>query len=330
MIYIETNSTNPYFNLATELYIVTKKPELIEKNTVFMLWRTEPTLMVGKYQNVFEEIDVEYAKAQGIHILRRMSGGGTVFTDLGGYQYSFIRKSDNAEADKINFSEYMQLIKSALNNLGANACVTGRNDITLAGKKISGNAQYKQNGATVHHGTLLFSTDIEQMVRATTVDPNKIISKSIKSVRERVTNISEHLNYEIAPEEFKARVVNSIMGESYDSHELTQADISGINEIAHEFMSWEFVFGKSPKFSIINTGYFAGGKLTASLNVENGHISSLALTGDFFAVDLDSLINVLIGCKYEYEAVLERLQAHENAIYRISSEELAKAIMGVE
>lgn len=328
MIYIETNSTDPYFNLATELYLVTKKPELFENDTVFMLWRTKPTLMVGKYQNVYEEIDVEHAKTQQINILRRMSGGGTVYTDLGGYQYSFIKKSETSESEKIDFSEYMRLIKDALNDIGANAKLNGRNDITLNEKKISGNAQYKQSGATVHHGTLLFSTNIEEMVKATTVDPNKIISKSIKSVRERVTNICEHINSNISPEEFKASVIKSIMGEKFVSYELTQSDIAGITKIADEFSAWEFVFGKSPKFSIANTGYFAGGKLKASLNVEAGLISQIEFSGDFFAVDIIALADSLVGCKYDYDAVLECIKPFENVIFKISVEEVAKTVVG--
>ncbi|NLB61300.1 MAG: lipoate--protein ligase [Clostridiales bacterium] len=247
---------------------------------------------------------------------------------MGGYQYSFIKKSDTSESEKIDFSEYMRLIENALQDIGANAELNGRNDITLCGKKISGNAQYKKSGATVHHGTLLFSTNIEEMVTATIVDPNKIISKSIKSVRERVTNISEHIDGNIMPEEFKSSVIESIMGENFSSYELTQADILGITVIANEFRDWDFVFGKSPKFSIRNTGYFAGGKLTASLNVEVGHISQIEFSGDFFAVDVSALVSSLIGCKYEYDAVYKRLQAQENAIYKISIEEIAKTVMG--
>ena len=187
MIYIETGSTDVYYNFGLENYFATEKRL---PDTVFLFWRTTPTLMVGKYQNILEEINKPYADAHGIHLVRRMSGGGTIYTDLGGWQFTFIQ---HKEAGEIEFGQYIAPVIDALREMGVSASFNGRNDLTIDGKKFSGNAQYRLGDCIVHHGSLLFDTDIEQMVASTTVDSYKIISKSIKSVRDRVTNISEHL-----------------------------------------------------------------------------------------------------------------------------------------
>ena len=197
MIYIETGSTDVYYNFALEYYFTLEKrlPE-----TVFLFWRTTPTLMVGKYQNVLEEINKPYADEHGIHLVRRMSGGGTIYTDMGGWQFTFIQ---HKEAGEIEFGQYIAPVIDALREMVVSASFNGRNDLTIDGKKFSGNAQYRLGDCIVHHGSLLFDTDIEQMVASTTVDSYKITSKSIKSVRDRVTNISEHLPSPMDAETFK-------------------------------------------------------------------------------------------------------------------------------
>ena len=219
MIYIETNSTDVYYNFGLENYFTVEKRL---PDTVFLFWRTTPTLMVGKYQNVMEEINKPYADAHGIKIVRRMSGGGTIYTDLGGWQFSFIQHRD---AEQIEFEEYIAPVIDALKELGVAAAFNGRNDLTIDGKKFSGNAQYRLEDCIVHHGSLLFDTNIRQMVESTTVDSYKILSKSIKSVRDRVTNIAEHLPVPMEPEEFKTCMVRHIMGGSDAVYEVTPDDV---------------------------------------------------------------------------------------------------------
>ena len=198
MIYIETGSTDVYYNFGLEYYFAAEKklPE-----PVLLFWRTTPTLMVGKYQNILEEINKPYADAHKIRLVRRMSGGGTIYTDLGGWQFTFIEHSDQTQID---FSQYIGPVVDAVRELGADAGFNGRNDLLIGGRKFSGNAQYRLPGCIVHHGSLLYDTDLAQMAAATTVDPYKIQSKSIKSVRDRVTNISEHLPRKLPAEQFKA------------------------------------------------------------------------------------------------------------------------------
>lgn len=228
MIYIETGSTDVYYNFGLENYFTVEKRL---PDTVFLFWRTTPTLMVGKYQNILEEINKPYADAHGIHLVRRMSGGGTIYTDLGGWQFSFIQ---HREAGEIEFGQYIAPVIGALEEMGVTASFNGRNDLTIDGRKFSGNAQYRLGDCIVHHGSLLFDTDIRQMVASTTPDSYKITSKSIKSVRDRVTNISDHLPQPMDPETFKETMVRHIMNGSRGTYAVTPEDDARIREIARE------------------------------------------------------------------------------------------------
>ena len=182
----------------------------------------------------------------------------------------------------------------------------------------------------MHHGSLLFDTDIEQMVASTTVDSYKILSKSIKSVRDRVTNIAEHLPAPMDPEAFKARMVRSIMVGSTQTYSLTPEDDARIRQLADEkFRSWERIYGADPKFNIERTGRFAGGKMQFKIDVQKGIIQHAAVYGDFFStLDAETICAALIGCRYDRGAVLEALRQHriDGAVYRISAEEMAAAI----
>lgn len=325
MIYIDTNSTDVYYNFALEYYF-TREKRL--PDTVFLFWRTTPTLMVGKYQNVLEEINKPYADMHDIKIVRRMSGGGTIYTDLGGWQFSFIQHKN---ASEIEFSEYIAPVVSALNDLGVNASFNGRNDLTIAGKKFSGNAQYRVEDCIVHHGSLLFNTNVEQMVASTTVDKHKIISKSIKSIRERVTNISEHLPKPMSAEEFKSQMVRYLMNGQTNTYKLTNEDELRIRQIAQEkFANWDCIYGANPKFNIERKNYFAGGKIQFKIDVQKGIIRDIAVYGDFFStLDAKTITASLINCRYERNCVKQALLDNniEGAIYKISVDEIASTIV---
>lgn len=324
MIYIETNSTDVYYNFGLENYFTVEKRL---PDTVFLFWRTTPTLMVGKYQNVLEEINKPYADQHGIKIVRRMSGGGTIYTDLGGWQFSFIQHRD---AEEIEFQQYIAPVIGALKELGVPAAFNGRNDLTIDGKKFSGNARYRLGDCIVHHGSLLFDTNIRQMVESTTVDSYKILSKSIKSVRDRVTNIAEHLPAPMDPETFKECMVRHIMGGSDAVYQVTPEDDVRIRQLAAEkFDNWERIYGADPKFNIERTGRFAGGKMQFKIDVQKGVIQHASVYGDFFStLDAETICAALIGCRYERAAVLEALLAHhiDGAVYRISAQEIAETI----
>lgn len=208
----------------------------------------------------------------------------------------------------------------------------GRNDLLIEGKKFSGNAQYKLAGSTVHHGSLLFDTDIEQMVRSTTVDDYKIISKSIKSVRDRVTNVRDHLTAPMTMDEFKEHMVSYIMGDSSRRYELTQEDKAAIEVIAKErFRPWACRYGANPKFSITKTGRFAGGKIEFRLEVRRGSITEAHVSGDFFGTaQADGLADALVGCPFRREDVEAALRSHgmEEAVYGITIEDMVQTIIG--
>lgn len=323
MIYIETGSTNVYHNFAVEYYLTAVKPR---DEMTFLFWRTTPTLMIGKYQNPYEEVDVAYAKEHDIALVRRMSGGGTIFTDLGGWQFSFI---DPEGREDIAFEKYTKPVLQALEALDLPVTFSGRNDLLLHGKKFSGNAQYKLNDRTVHHGSLLFATDFKTMVEATTVRKEKIQSKSLQSVRERVTNISEHLPVPMTNEAFKAHMVKALAADREAF--LTPEDIQQIDLIAKErFEPKESFFEKTPKFSIEREHRFETGLVEVRLNVKRGRIAELEFFGDFFAEQsIDDVAERLQGVLYEKEAVLEALQADtaKSGIHGVSASELASLIV---
>lgn len=325
MIYIETGSADVCYNFGLEYYFTVEKPL---DDTVFLFWRTTPTLMVGRYQNVLEEVDKSYADEHGIRIVRRMSGGGTIYTDMGGWQFTFI---EDAQGEDIQFQQYIAPVIDALGEVGVKAAFNGRNDLTIDGRKISGNAQYRLGGRVVHHGSLLFDTNLEEMAAATTADRYKIQSKSIQSVRERVTNIAEHLPAPMDAEAFKARVVRHILGPEGTTYAVTPEDDARIRQLGQErFASWESTYGQGPAFNIERVGRFPGGTMRFRLDVKRGVIRQAAVSGDFFAtLDNETFQNVLAGCRYEREAVRESLERSNisGTIYNISIEDMVKVIV---
>ena len=257
----------------------------------------------------------------------RPCGSGTVYHDLGNVNYTYIVRANGT----VDYDAVLSPVIAALNAIGVPARKNRTCDIAIGDLKISGSAQRMIKGRLLHHGTLLFDTDIEQMVASTTVDSYKITSKSIKSVRDRVTNISEHLPVPMDAETFKETMVRHIMNGSTDTYTVTPEDDARIREIAGEqFQSWERIFGRRPKFTIDRTGSFAGGKVQFKLDVQKGRIRDAAVYGDFFStLDADTLCAALMGCPYERGAVPAALRSHgiDGAVYRISAEELASVVV---
>ena len=323
MLTVRNVSNNPFYNLAFEEYVY----ETFRDDDVFLLWKNTPAVVVGSYQNICREVHVEALRQRGIPVVRRISGGGTVYHDLGNVNYTYIVRANGT----VDYDAVLSPVIAALNAIGVPARKNRTCDIAIGDLKISGNAQYRLGDCIVHHGSLLFDTDIEQMVASTTVDSYKITSKSIKSVRDRVTNISEHLPVPMDAETFKETMVRHIMNGSTDTYTVTPEDDARIREIASEqFQSWERIFGRSPKFTIDRTGRFAGGKVQFKLDVQKGRIRDAAVYGDFFStLDADTLCAALMGCPYERGAVLAALRSHgiDGAVYRISAEELASVVV---
>ena len=237
--------------------------------------------------------------------------------------------ADTPIAEQITPDEARALV-DAVRELGADASFNGRNDLLIDGRKFSGNAQYRLGDCIVHHGSLLYDTNIEQMVASTTVDPYKILSKSIKSVRDRVTNISEHLPRELSVEEFKSCMVRHLMRGSTDTYAVTPEDDARIRQLAQEkFSAWDAIYGKNPRFNLERTGRFPGGKLTFRLDVQRGVIRSASVWGDFFStLSAETIAGALTGCRYDRAAVLDALRKNgiDGAVYQISAADMAALI----
>lgn len=312
MLYINHNYTDPYINHAIEEYFLKNFDE-----ECFILWQNTPSILVGKNQNTFAEINIDYVKEHNIPVVRRLSGGGTIFGDLGNVYFTFIsNKSNDTFAD---FKRFTTPIINALNKLSINAEFSGRNDLTIDGKKFSGNAQYKYKHRVLHHGSLLFSSNMSELSSALKVRQIKFQDKSIKSVSSRVTNISDHLKTPMTVMDFKNFIMSNILSEAQEGtlYEINDNDLFYINKISKEkFSTWEWNYGSSPKYNFINEKKFLGGTVEINLNVEKGIIKALKIFGDFFGEkDITDIENALLGVKHSEEHIKEVLAALPFELY---------------
>lgn len=301
--------TDPRINLAIEEYLLRKMD--VEKDPFLLFYINEPSIIIGKNQNTSEEINTDYVDSNGIHVVRRLSGGGAVYHDLGNLNYSFIT-IDDGESFR-NFRKFTEPVVKALNSLGINAELSGRNDLMAEGRKISGNAQFSTRGRMFSHGTLMFDTNVEEVVSALKVSKEKIESKGIKSIRSRVANVSEFLEKPMAIEEFRSAILNSIFEgeENVKIWELTEEDWKGINEISRErYGNWEWNYGKSPKFNVKHSHRFPVGGIDVRLQVEKGMVEDAKIFGDFFGVgDISEVENAITGVKYERNTLDEAISS---------------------
>lgn len=302
MLLINNTSTNAYFNLAMEEYFL--------KNTnedIFMLWRNESAIIVGKNQNTLSEINYEYVKQNKIKVVRRQSGGGAVFHDLGNINFTFISCNDNSFSD---FKRFTMPIIDALKNLNIQAEFSGRNDLLIDNQKFSGNAQYNYKNKVMHHGTLLFSSEINDLSSALKVKPSKFIGKSVKSVKSRVTNIANHLEKDMTVLEFKNYLMNFIYSKYKNNclYQLSEEDVNEINKLVEEkYNTWQWNFGHSPKYTLNNEIKYPGGNIEFSLNVEKGLIKEIKFFGDFFGKKDVSYIEDLLKNTNHNEASIRSI-----------------------
>lgn len=326
MIYINSNSTSPYFNFALEEYLMTYKD--LEDDEIFLFWRTNPTVMIGRYQNTYCEINEKYVKENNINVVRRNSGGGTIYTDIGAWQFTFIEKKHKENG--ISFDKFTTPIVQALRQQNIDAYFNSRNDLLIGNKKFSGNAQYRKDDVMLHHGSILFNTDIKAMVESITVAEDKIIAKGIKSVRERVINISEVMDKSITSEDFKDIMLKSLLKDS-KIYTLTDEDIEAVNKIKKEkFESWYWNYGKNPVFNINRWKRFDGGRVDFKLDIKKGIIKDCVIEGDFFlSGDIYKVEKAFINCKYEKDEIYKLLGTLEidKIFYKITKDDLLKCII---
>jgi len=315
MLFVSNEQNHdPAVNLALEEYIFRQLPE----NNYLLFYINEPSIIIGKNQNTLEEINAEYVKENGIHIVRRMSGGGAVYHDLGNLNFSFIMKDDGSSFH--NFKKFTEPVVAALKQLGVDAELSGRNDIQVGERKISGNAQFHSRGKIISHGTLLFQSEMDKVASALKVNAEKYVSKSTKSVRSRVANISEFLKEPMTIEQFRLTILHSIFAgsEQIPTYELTEEDWKKVHQLADErYRSWEWNYGRSPEFNMQQRKRIEGaGTFDVRLNVQDGIIKDAAIFGDFFGRgDRNEVAEKLVGVRYTEEALREVSQGIDLTYY---------------
>ena len=320
--------TDPRINLSIEEYVL--KNMDIEKDDFLLFYINQPSILIGKNQNTIEEINTDYVEENGVIVVRRLSGGGAVYHDLGNQNFSFLTKDDGNSFH--NYKKFTQPVVDALAKLGVDAELSGRNDILAEGRKVSGNAQFSTKGRMFSHGTLMFDTEIDAVVSALEVKKDKIESKGIKSVRSRVANISEFLKEPMTIEEFRMEILKSIFGgeEQIQYYELTEQDWANIHQLSEErYQKWEWNYGKSPRFNIQKQHRFSSGSIDIRLEVNKGIIEEATIFGDFFGVgDVAEVEGLLVGTKYDRTAISEALQHIDIPTYfgGVSKEEFLQLI----
>lgn len=327
MKYIESNSTDPYFNLALEEYVFEKLPK---DEGYFMLWQNDNTIVIGKYQNAAEEVNQKVVDEKQIKVARRLSGGGAVYHDMGNLNFTFV--VDKKDIEGLNFKMFIVPIIETLKNFGVNAEFNGRNDITIDGKKFSGNSQYIRQGRVMHHGCIMLDSNMADVASALNVKAAKFESKNVKSVRSRVTTINANAEKKITMDEFKSALKAHILGDSYvEPYELSEQDIKEIKKLRDEkYATWEWRYGKGAKYEMTREEKFDAGLVSVKMNVIGGKIKDIDISGDFFGNgDIAELENGLIGTMLD-ESLTDKLKELNMCDYMagITAEELSELIRG--
>lgn len=333
MLFVDNEGiTDPRINLAIEEYVL-KNLDIDNNNTYLLFYINEPSIIIGKNQNTIEEINTDYVEEHGIHVVRRLSGGGAVYHDLGNLNFSFLTKDDGNSFH--DFAKFTKPVTDALQKVGVKAELSGRNDVQLEdGRKISGNAQFSTKGRMFSHGTLMFDSEIENVVSALRVKSEKIRSKGIKSIRSRVANISDELDESMSMQAFKDMLLRYIFDvqsiEEVPQYKLTEEDWKKIHELSEErYQKWEWNYGKSPAANIQHSHRFDGGTVDVRLDVKKGNIENAKIYGDFFGVgDVSEIENRLIGTRYDRSSIDEAIQDLDISHYlgRISREDFLSLI----
>lgn len=301
MKYIDWRATDPQLNLAFEEYVFN---QMDTNESYFLLWQNDNAVIVGKHQNTIEEINQEYVGQNSIKVVRRLSGGGAVYHDLGNLNFTFI-VNDNSK-DQFEFQTFTRPLVDALKTLGVNAEFNSRNDIAIDGKKFSGNSQYSKRGRILHHGTILFNSNLATIQSALKVKKDKIESKGIKSVKSRVTNIVDYLDEGYTLENFKAALLAAMFeNENLEKITLSEQEIQAIEQLkADKYATWDWNYGKSPQYNLRKERKCDFGLITILLQVEKGEIKELHFYGDYFGNgDVQELEAIFIGVNPTEEAL---------------------------
>ncbi|MCD4682334.1 MAG: lipoate--protein ligase [Bacteroidales bacterium] len=305
MFIINRPQTDPYFNIASEEYLL----KILDKDC-FILWQNEPSVIVGKHQNTLAEINYQFVKKNKIPVIRRISGGGTVFHDPGNLNFSFIRTGRKEKL--VDFKRFTLPIIDVLQSLGVDSKFEGKNDIKVNGLKISGNAEHVYKNKVLHHGTLLFSSQLDFLNKVLKVKPDRFQSKAIQSVRSEVANISDFLTKKITIREFREKIIKHISGihQNVEFYSLTENDIDLINQLVTEkYKTWKWNFGYSPKYSFETELPFPKKPVKVKIYVEKGIIRSIESPKE-----QEHIVSKLIGVEHDYNCLQIILKSVESLL----------------
>lgn len=306
MFIIDSPSHDAYFNIASEEYLLTKYP----KEQIFLLYSNDPSIIIGKFQNTLAEINLDYVNAHQIKVVRRMSGGGAVYHDLGNLNFSFHTLLGNL--DFMDFSTFTQPIVSILNKLNIPAKLEGRNDLLVDGRKFSGNAKLAKNGKIIQHGTILIDSQMQILSDALKVNPLKFVDKAVKSNRGRVTNLIDYLPKGFTTTTFKNLLIAEMQKENPGSEliHFSPTDIQSIDKLVKDkYETWDWNFGFSPNYNFKKAIKIPAGFIEIHLDVQNGYVEHAKIFGDFFASrSIHELEQLLIGKKHQLEDIAALLQ----------------------
>jgi len=322
---IQWNQQDATFNLAAEEYLFSG---LDPRQEYMRLWQNRNAVIVGKHQNTVEEVNADYIRQHGVQVVRRISGGGAVYHDLGNLNFTYVL---NVESEQLNFRAMNQPIMEALGRMGLQVEFTGRNDLTIDGKKFSGSAQHVRGGRVLHHGTLLFDVNMDILGSVLSVKEDKIASKGVKSVRSRVTNIRDYLPG-MSMETFKARLEQILItDEGWERCEFTPQDIAAITALRDtKYNTWEWNYGRSPEYDIKKERRFSAGGLSIYLRVDKGEMRAVRIFGDFFGSgEISDVENRLCAVKLRHEDVRAALAGLDigQYIHGITVDELVQMIV---
>lgn len=331
MIFIDNEGvTDPKLNLALEEYALRN---FSNHSDYLLFYINEPSIIIGRNQNTLGEINLDYVEENNIHVVRRISGGGAVYHDFGNLNFSFMTNYDYNKLN--NFKQFTAPIVKILNELGVPAEMKGRNDIMAKDKKISGNAQFSSVKRMISHGTLLFDTDLSEVTKALNVKMTKIQSKGHKSARSRVANISEFLEKPMTTKVFREKILKDLYAENpnFETYHLTDEDWKGVHRLkAEKYDSWDWNYGKSPKFDIQRTKRFVSGEIDLRIKVKKGgQIENLKIYGDFFGKEpVEDIEKALENVRYDKKDIVVALEDFDLYPYfgKIDKEEFINLIYG--
>ena len=303
------------FYLSMEEYVARTKPA---ESEYFFMWQVEPSVIFGRNQLIENEVNIPYCRSHGIRMYRRKSGGGCVYADMSNIMFAYITPDENVS---LTFNKYIDLVVGTLRKLGVHAEASGRNDILIHGRKVSGNAFYHIPGRSIVHGTMLYDTNMQNMVSAITPSDEKLVSKGVKSVRQHIALLKDYIPLSL--KEFKDFVRNDLCESSIM---LNADDISNIKEIEREYLSDDFIYGNNPRYSIINRKRIENvGDMEARIELKNGIIKDVNIMGDYFLVgDIDNrILYRLRNIPYTREALEAVIPPHvDDIVMNLKRDEL--------